>query len=179
MIHVFYPSSTHRHRHWSKTITFSARSDQKRTQCNEGQHAVGLLCESEPERCTTTIGGLLRQISVGRPPPPPPPPAFAGYCSGAQTLFAHNRLLARTIVSSSRHNNVSIHLSFPKSRFRRSCGARCSSLVKVSSSSLAFMMVDCSYAIRVHKLPSYSSAHSLDSTRTESLTCLISRINYG
>jgi hypothetical protein len=113
------------------------------------------------------------------PTSPPPLPAFAGYCSGAQTLFAHNRLLARTIVSSSRHNNVSIHLSFPKSRFRRSCGARCSSLVKVSSSSLAFMMVDCSYAIRVHKLPSYSSAHSLDSTRTESLTCLISRINYG
>ena len=51
--------------------------------------------------------------------------------------------------------------------------------VKVSSSNLAFMTVDYSHAIRVHKLPSYSSAHSWDYARTESLTCLSSRINHG
>jgi hypothetical protein len=109
-----------------------------------------------------------------------PIPANAGYCSGAQTLFGHSSISkARRTVSPSGRNSVSIHLSFLTSRSRRFCGARCSSLVKVSSSNLAFMTVDCSHAVRVHKLPSYSSTHSLDYAHTESLNCLSSRIYYG
>lgn len=126
------------------------------------------------QRCCARSAFIISSVHVH------PIPVIAGNCSGAQTLFGHSSISkARRTVSPSRRNNVSIHLSFLKSRPRRSCGARYSSLVKVSSSNLAFTTVDYSHAVRVHKLPSYSSAHSLDYAHTESLICLSSRIYYG